>query len=594
MNGNNLSTIQQDSKQILAKSKSLLDITHKILAKKGNGYNVSNNFTHNFFYLQGHISAVRSLAITSDDKKVISGGDDHTIKLWDISSGMCIKTLEGHTRSVTSVAITPDGKHIVSGSDDLTIKLWDIQSGKELQSFEGHTDSVNCIAITPNGKIIVSSDGSFLRKSVGVIKLWDIQSGKELQSFEGHTAYVNCIAITPDGKNIVSGSKDKTIKIWDISNGVCINTLEGHDKAVRRVQIIDNGKKILSGGDDHTIKLWDIQSGICTKTINNIANYGRFNITPDEKKIVSSENSYITIWDIEIDKCIGRFIGHENNITSIAISSNGKKIISGSFDKTIKIWDIQNATLPKIYKIQEGQRWINDANSCNFMTYKDETYSISDIESGEIIYTTNEQTLRIEITPDGKNIVDISDNNTFKILDIQSGKEIQSFEGHTAYVYCIAITPDGKNIVSGSDDHTIKLWDISSGMCIKTLEGHTRSITFLAITPDGKNIVSGSDDLTIKLWDIQSGICTKTLEEKKNKKLKYFYNTPDGTKVVSANYDNIIIWDIESGEIIHTIRKEIERDNIIVTNSTIIFGDYSEIKIIDIYNGLKNQDNFSA
>ena len=159
--------------------------------------------------------------------------------------------------------------------------------------------------------------------------------------------------------------------------------------------------------------------------------------------------------------------GHTSSIYAIAISPDGKYIVSGS-NKTIKIWDFKTG-------------------EC-LNTLEGHTSSINSIA----------------ISPDGKYIVSGSWDKTIKIWDFKTGEFLNTLEGHKFYVSSIAISPDGKYIVSGSRDKTIKIWDFKTGECLNTLEGHKYFVNSIAISPDGKYIVSGSLDDTIKIWDFKT------------------------------------------------------------------------------------------
>ena len=163
--------------------------------------------------LEGHSYSVTSVAITSDDSKIVSGSWDKTIKIWDLNTGELLKTLKGHSDSVSSVAITSDDSKIVSGSIDNTIKVWDLNSGELLNTLERHYSTVNSMAISSDNSKIVSGSGD------NTIKVWDLNSGELLNTLEGHSSSVNSVAITSDNSKIVSGSWDKTIKVWDLHQG---------------------------------------------------------------------------------------------------------------------------------------------------------------------------------------------------------------------------------------------------------------------------------------------------------------------------------------------------------------------------------------
>jgi WD40 repeat protein len=161
--------------------------------------------------LTGHTSWVNSVALTPDGRHVVSGGGyvDFTLRLWDLHTGQCLRTMEGHNGSIDSVALTPDGKHAVSGSYDKTLRLWDLHTGQCLRTMEGHTGSVNSVALTSDGKYAVSGNDD------KTLRLWDLHTGQCLRTMEGHTDPVNSVVITPDGMYAVSGSHDNTLRLWE-------------------------------------------------------------------------------------------------------------------------------------------------------------------------------------------------------------------------------------------------------------------------------------------------------------------------------------------------------------------------------------------
>jgi WD40 repeat protein len=157
--------------------------------------------------LEGHIGAVMSVAFSQDNKRIVSGSLDNTIRVWDAETGDVVSgPFEGLSGFVNSVAFSQDGKHIVSGSSDKTIRVWDAETGDIVSGpFEGHSGFVNSVAFSQNGKLIVSGS------SDNTIRVWDAETGDVVSGpFEGH---VDSIAFSQDGKQFVSGSWDDTIRV---------------------------------------------------------------------------------------------------------------------------------------------------------------------------------------------------------------------------------------------------------------------------------------------------------------------------------------------------------------------------------------------
>jgi WD40 repeat protein len=195
--------------------------------------------------------------------------------------------------------------------------------------------------------------------------------------------------------------------------------------------------------------------------------------------------------------------GHQSDVTCLAITPDGHFAVSGSTDKTVKVW---NLAVGKEIRSLEGHK---DQVSC------------------------------IAITPDGSFAVSGSEDNTLKVWELAIGKEVRSLHGHTSRVSGVAITPDGRFVVSGSADSTSKVWELATGKEVRTLKGHKDRVSCIAITPDGRFVVSGSDDTTLKVWNLATGKEVRTFEGHKSG-VSCVAITPDGCFAVSGADSNII------------------------------------------------------
>ncbi len=181
-----------------------------------------------------------SVAFSPDGKRIVSGGADNTVRLWDAATGQPVgQPLTGHTESVSSVAFSPDGKRIVSGSEDSTVRLWDADTGQPVgQPMIGHAgpvqvagmgdQTVTSVAFSPDGRRIVSGnrDVNFSLFGDTTVRLWDADTGQPVgQPMTGHTDRVTSVAFSPDGNFLVSGSFDDTVRLWpaypDITAALC-------------------------------------------------------------------------------------------------------------------------------------------------------------------------------------------------------------------------------------------------------------------------------------------------------------------------------------------------------------------------------------
>ncbi|MBW4636108.1 MAG: serine/threonine protein kinase [Iphinoe sp. HA4291-MV1] len=271
-------------------------------------------------------------------------------------------------------------------------------------------------------------------------------------------------------------------------------------------------------------------------------------ISPDGKTLVSGSGETIKIWNLQTGKLKSTLTGHNDRVNSVAISPDGKTLVSGSWDKTIKIWNLQTGKLKST--LTGHTDWVfSVAISPDGKTLVsgswDNTIKFWNLQTGELQSTLtghNGRVNSVAISPDGKTLVSGSWDKTIKIWNLQTGELKTTLTGHTNWVNSVAISPDSKTLVSGSEDKTIKIWNLQTGELKSTLTGHTNSVNSVAISPDGKILVSGSWDKTIKIWNLQTLELKSTLTGHTN----WVYSvaiSPDGRTLVSGSRDKTIkIW----------------------------------------------------
>ena len=272
--------------------------------------------------------------------------------------------------------------------------------------------------------------------------------------------------------------------------------------------------------------------------------------SPDGKRIISgSYDNTLKLWDVDSGNCLMTLSGHRLQVTAASFSPDGKRIISASFDKTIKIWDADSGNCIKTLSGHtrsvraasfrpDGKRIISASS--------DKTLKLWDADSGNCLKTLSGHFAKVfsaSFSFDGQRIISASFDKTVKIWDAETGQCIMTLSGHGERIFSASFNSNGQRIISASYDSTIKLWDAVSGNCQMTLSGHTHWANAAAFSPDGTRIISASYDSTIKLWDALSGNCLMTLYEHRHVVTAAVFS-PDGKRIISAFTDNTIkIWD---------------------------------------------------
>ena len=196
------------------------------------------------------------MAISEDDKFILSGSGKGEIRMWDALSGEAIGlSLRGSKSEIFVVAIGGEGKLIWSGHEDGTVRRWDIsgrgnvsEENGSLEAFD-NTPCIKCVTISADGNLAVPSSGK------GVVQKWDVSTGEAVGSHMKRGEFLQCVAIIKNGTLIVSVAYSGTVQRWDASTGESIGEpVYGHSFRVGAIVISDDGKLIVTGSDDTTVR----------------------------------------------------------------------------------------------------------------------------------------------------------------------------------------------------------------------------------------------------------------------------------------------------------------------------------------------------
>ncbi len=326
--------------------------------------------------------------------------------------------------SFHSLATSADGKFLITATTtidkakdakkykDYSATIWDIKAGKAIATLKDHPSEVRVAFFLPDGTEVITTTGQWDKKKDkkdkkdekfdGEIRIWNVKSGKMVRSFKGHSDFIRCGALSTDGKLLATGSGDTTVIIWDIKEGKAVQTLKGHKTPINSVAFNKDATKVVTGCAETPPK----EPGKKPK--------------PGEK--APEPEIMVKVWNVADGKETLSLKGPEQEVRSVAFSPDGSYIAAGSLDGKIYLWDNEGKLVRKL-EAQEG-------------------------------------VLSISFTHDSKLLAGCGYDDTTKVWDVASGKELFYRNGHKKSVLRVIFSPDDQRLVTIGMDQTLKIWEM--------------------------------------------------------------------------------------------------------------------------------------
>jgi WD40 repeat protein len=340
-------------------------------------------------------------------------------------------------------------------------------------------------------------------------QLWDLEKGERLYRLEGHTLNVTSAVFTSDGRHALSGSGDKTLRLW---------RLPAPDKAA-----LAEASPSRPPGEQPALVEVALFRG------HGGAIESQVGVSPDGRRLLSgSWDKTLILWDRETAQPLRRLEGHTAPVRGVAISPDGRRALSGGDDTVVRLWDLESGET--IREFHGHTEWV---------------FSVAVSPDGRLGYSSSGGVYDQD-WQDGT-------DSAIRVWDLEAGQEVRKLEGHKGIVWSVATSPDGRHVLSGGRDAAVILWDAKSGTEIRRFRGHTDEVQCVAFLPDGRRAVSGSNDRTIRLWDVETGQEIHSFDAQSP--INWLAVSPDGLRLLSSSFHGgeLRLWDIGTGKTVYRI-----------------------------------------
>jgi WD40 repeat protein len=460
---------------------------------------------------KGHTGVISGLKFTTDNTKLVSSSADKSVRVWNVADGAVIARIDTPA-AVTALTLNQDSTQIISGGADNTIRTWTVPAVAPKQ-LAPTAIPVVALEISPDKKwlAVASADGK--------VDLIDAATGQVSKSFVGHAGAVTGIGFSGNSARIITGGADKTARVWDVASGQPVTTLQGQGEAVSAVALHPNGNQASSGTADGKVAIWKLDvaaNQILAGDNGQAATIAAISFDGNKLATAAIVDGKPAIQVRAIPGGVTHtLLGHEGLITALAFSPDNGRLVSGSADKTARIWNLGDSK-----------------------------------EIAKFAAHTNTVTA-VAFAPNGQQLVSGAADNVLKLWNAADGVEQKNFAGHTAALTGVLVLPNGQ-VVSASADQTIRVWNPADGAQLRSI-AHGQPVTSIALTRDGNKLAATGSDNNVKLYNTADGNVLFTLSGH-TASAKNVGFSADNLRLLSTGADHhAIVWDVATGELLEHI-----------------------------------------
>lgn len=457
--------------------------------------------------IRAHAGAVEDLSLSEDGSTLASGGEDATVKLWNLEDGSLTATLKGHSQPVTTVRFVDGGERIVSGSRDKTVRLWN-RSDESARTVIKIPAGVCSLGTSANGRLVAAGGDD------AVAYVFDAQTGERLETLAGHKGPVNMVAFSGDGASLMTAGADKTIRTSPLS---AIRITAAHEGAVHALSTLNDGSYAVTGGEDGAVKVWDAEGELVREFAGSHGPIRHMSVSDDARLLATASQGEQGAGSVEIwnfgDGSLKQTLQTAANVVGLAFSGDSQLLAVAEHDQSLAVHAVSDGSLV------ENLRTAGDVLSLAFAPFT-----------------------RTMITGES--------DNSARVYQLALG---ETLKGHEGSVTDLTYTPDGQYLLSSGVDRTVREWDLHGGVEQRKFVGSPRALTSVILGGDGKSIAAGSTGKSVYVWhlvgaDSQQATVRSQLALEHDGPVRSIFSSTDGAFIATGSDDETArVWHLKNG-----------------------------------------------
>ncbi len=430
--------------------------------------------------ISAHPGGLGVLAFSRDGNRVLTGGTDGTVAVWDAWTGKKLLDFAAHATTVRAAAFSPDGKRIVSCSKN-DVRIWNAADGKLLATLTSPAGGT-ALSFSPDGKrlAIAGTDKQ--------TRVCDVAANKVL-----FAVAAEAVAFSPDGKLLVTAAANVVLR--DADDGKELHKLDEAGTGVTSLQFSADGRRLVaSGGKSLAVVVWDVGT---RRAVFNQRLWVTAALSPDGQRLAAGGDRQVRFWDLTTGSELPALHGLDHWVLGLAYSQDGRSLATATGDPLSAVQELGDNSLGSLFLQMAVPALLPQRAALEVRLW-----DAAAAQEGRPL-ASGKGLGALAFRRDG--LLALGRDGAIELWDAAGRRKLRELTGHAGAVTCLAFTPDGNRLVSGGADQTTRVWDVASGQEIRRGPKHASALTAIVVLPDGLRAASAGDDETVKTWDLATG-----------------------------------------------------------------------------------------